>query len=100
MGIAPHDHGIAPGNRRALIGNSEALVACEQLSRSALGSAVPGDASVSGRLGRGPDMRPGAAGTVPACMNPEPMGPRFLQEFGAAHAAVEDGATAVPADAE
>ena len=99
MGIAPHDHGIAPGNRRALIGNSEALVAREHLSRSALGSAVPGDASVSGRLGRGSDMRPGTADRVTACLNPEPVGPRFLQEAEAVHAASEDGAMAVPVDA-
>ena len=83
MGIAPRDHGIAPGDRRALIGNSEAFVAREHLSRSALGSAVPCNASFPGRLGRGSDVRLGTAGTVPASKNVEAMGSRFLREFDA-----------------
>ena len=83
MSTSLHIDRINPGSRRALLDSIEALVAREHLSRSALGSAVPGDASCPGRLGRGSDVRLGTAGTVPASMNVEPIGSRVLREFDA-----------------
>ncbi len=85
MGTSLHIDRIAPGSRQALLDSTkahsiEALVAREHLSRSTLGSALPGDASCSGRLGRGSDVRLGTADTIPASMNVEPVGPCFLQE--------------------
>ena len=83
MSIAPHDHGITAGNRRALIGNCEVHIAREQFSRCASGALARGNASFSGRLGRGSDVRPGTADSMPACMNPELIGRRSLQEVEA-----------------
>ena len=85
MSTSLHIDRIAPGSRQALLDGTEAhsieaLVAREHLSRSTLGSALPGDASFPGRLGRGSDVRPGTADTIPASMNVEPVGPCFLQE--------------------
>ena len=83
MSISPHNDGIAPGSRQALIDNIEAFIAREQLSRCAFGAAALGDASFLGRLGRGSDVRLGTADKVLAYMNLEPIGPRFLQEVEA-----------------
>ena len=83
MSTSLHIDRITPGSRRAPIASIEALVARGHLSRSALGSAVPGDASFPGRLGRGSDVRLGTAGTVTAPMNVKPIGARFLREFDA-----------------
>ena len=83
MSISPHNDGIAPGSRQALIDNIEAYIAREQLSRRAFGAAALGDASFLGRLGRGSDVRLGTADKVLAYMNLEPIGPRFLQEVEA-----------------
>ena len=83
MSTSLHIDRITPGSRQAPIDSIEALVAREHFSRSALGSAVPGDASFPGRLGRGSDVRLGTAGRVPASMNLEPIGACFLQESDA-----------------
>ena len=83
MSTSRHIDRITPGSRRAPIDSIEAFVARERLSRSALGSAVPGNASFPDRLGRGSEIRLGTAGTVPASMNVEPIGSRFLREFDA-----------------
>ena len=83
MSTSLHIDRITPGSPRAPIDSIETLVARGHLSRSALGSAAPGDASFPGRLGRGSGVRLGTAGTVPASMNMEPVGTRFLWEFDA-----------------
>ena len=83
MSISPHNDGIAPSSRQALIDNIKAYIAREQLSRRAFGAAALGDASFLGRLGRGSDVRVGTADKVLAYMNLEPIGPRFLQEVEA-----------------
>ena len=83
MSTSLHIDRITPGSRQAPIDSIEALVAREHLSRSALGSAGPGDASFPGRLGRGSDVHLGTAGTVAISMNLEPVGPRFLEEADA-----------------
>ena len=80
MSTPLHIDRIAPGNHRALIGRIKAHFAREQLSRRAPGSALQGDVSFLGRFGRGPDVYPGTAGTVPVSMKLEPIGPRFLDE--------------------
>ena len=83
MSTSLHIDRITPGSRRALLDSTKAFVSREHLSRSALGSAVPGDASFPGRLGWSSDIRLGTVGTVPASMNVEPIGARFLREFDA-----------------
>ena len=88
MSTSLHIDRIAPGSRQALLDSTkahsiEALVAREHLSRSTLGSALPGDASLPGHLGRGSDMRLGTADTVPVSMNLESIDARFLREFDA-----------------
>jgi hypothetical protein len=83
MSTPLHIDGISPGSRQALPGSIKAFVAREHLSHCALGSAVPGDASFPDRLGRGSDVRLGAAGTVPGAMNLEFIGANFLQEVDA-----------------
>ena len=88
MSTSIHIDRITPGSRQALIDSTEvhsieAHISREHLSHCALGSAVPGDASCHGRLGRGSDVRLGTADAVPASMNLEPIGPRFLQEVEA-----------------
>ena len=71
MSTALHIDRIIPGNHQALIDSTEvhsteAHIVREHVSPCALGSAVPGDASCPGRLGRGSDMRLGAADKMPA----------------------------------
>ena len=83
MSTSLHIDRIAPGSRQALFDSIEASVAREHRSRSTLGGAVPGNASLPGRLGRGSDVRLGTADTVPAAMNLEFNGPCFLQEVDA-----------------
>ena len=83
MSISPHNDGIAPSSRQALIDNIKTYIAREQLSRRAFGAAALGDASFLGRLGRGSDVRLGTADKVLAYMNLEPIGPRFLREVEA-----------------
>ena len=80
MSISPHNDGIAPGSRQALIDNIEAYIARQQLSCCAFGVAALGDATFLGRLGRGSDVRLRTADKVLAYMNLEPIGPRFRQE--------------------
>ena len=85
MSTSLHIDRITPGSWQAPINSTEAhsieaLVAREHLSRSALGSVLLGDASCPGRRGRGSDVRFGTADTIPASMNVEPIGPRFLRE--------------------
>ena len=83
MSTPLHIDRITPGSRQAPIDSIEAFVAREHLSHCALGSAVPGVASIPGRLGRGSDVRLGTADTVPAAMDLEFIGPCFLQEVDA-----------------
>ncbi|MCY4407405.1 MAG: hypothetical protein OXC15_13640 [Rhodospirillaceae bacterium] len=83
MSTSLHIDRITPGSRQASIDSIEALVAREHLSRSAPGSAVPGDASFPGRLGRGSGVRLGTDDTVPAAMNLALIGAWFLREFDA-----------------
>ena len=81
MSISPHNDGIAPSSRQALIDNIKAYIAREQLSCCAFGVAALGDATFLGRLGRGSDVRLRTADKVLAHMNLEPIGPRFQQEI-------------------
>ena len=80
MSTSLHIDRIAPGGHRALIGSIEAHVAREHLPHCALCSVAIGDASCPGRFGRGPDVRPGTADTVPVSRKLEPIGLRFPEE--------------------
>ncbi len=85
MSTSLHIDRITPGSWQAPIDSTEAHsieanIDSKKLWYCALGSAVPGDASCSGRLGRGLDVRLGTADTVPASMNLEPVGSCFLRE--------------------
>ena len=88
MGTSLHIDRVTRSSRQASIDGTEPhsiemYIVLDHLSHCGLGSAVPGDASFPGRFGRGPDVRLGPAGTVPASMNGEPIGARFLREFDA-----------------
>ena len=80
MSTSIHIDRITPGSRQALIDSTEAHIARGHLSHCAPGSASPGDASFPGHFGRRSDVRPGAADTVAVSMEPEPIGPRFLED--------------------
>ena len=79
MSTALQDHRTTTRGVRTLVGSIEAHIARGQLSRTGFGKAAPGDASFVGRLDRGSDARLGTAGKVLACMNPEPIHPRFAR---------------------
>ena len=88
MGTSLHIDRVTRSSRQASIDGTEAHriemhIALDYLSHCALGSAVPGDASLPGRPGRSLDVRLGTADTVPAAMNLELIGPCFLREFDA-----------------
>jgi len=80
MSKSPHNDGIAPNSRQALIDNIEAYIARQQLSCCAFGAAALGDSTFLGRLGRGSDVRLRTADKVLAYMSLEPIGARFRQE--------------------
>ena len=79
MSTALQDHRITTSTFKALVGNIEAHIASEQLSRTGFGKAAFGDASFLGRFGRGSDVRLGTAEKVLAGMNLEPIHPRFAR---------------------
>ena len=84
MSTSLHNHRTTPSSLQALIDAIEAhIVRKKKLSRSGFGTAALGDASFLGRLGRGSDVRLGTADKVLACMNLEPIGPRFVRRVEA-----------------